>query len=102
VRHRTIPICSRLRLHPSFLVPSGIASAGGLAVTAKLKDGEIFVSGLEVGFRMMTVSIGELFLIARTFSLTVCAGITVGIFTSAFLVYSFFGAQRRSGALFSF
>jgi uncharacterized membrane protein YjjB (DUF3815 family) len=61
-----------------FLVPSGIAAAGGLAM-----DGaEGYTSGLMIGFRMLQVAIG----------------ITIGLFFSSFLIYSV-GTKKNSGGL---
>ncbi|KAH8922489.1 DUF1212-domain-containing protein [Atractiella rhizophila] len=64
-----------------FLVPSGIAAAGGLAMT-NVQGGDSYSNGLVIGFRMVQVAIG----------------ITVGLFFSSFVVYSF-GSKKR-GALF--
>jgi len=61
-----------------FLVPSGIAAAGGLAM-----DGaEGYTSGLSVAFKMLSVSIG----------------ITTGLFFSSFLIYTV-GTKKGSGGL---
>ncbi|CAD6588415.1 MAG: hypothetical protein CYPHOPRED_004382, partial [Cyphobasidiales sp. Tagirdzhanova-0007] len=56
-----------------FLVPSGIAAAGGLAMTETGNSGDSYSNGLIIGFRMVQVAIG----------------ITVGLFFSSFVVYSF-------------
>lgn len=67
-----------------FLVPSGMAMAGGLAMTYKNSDGDLYSNGLTIGFRMVEVAIG----------------ITVGLFGSALVVYSF--GRRKGAALFAF
>ncbi|CEH15056.1 PHEROMONE-REGULATED MEMBRANE PROTEIN 10 [Ceraceosorus bombacis] len=67
-----------------FLVPSGMAMAGGLAMTYKGSDGDLYSNGLTIGLRMVSVAIG----------------ITVGLFGSALVVYSF--GRRKGGALFAF
>ncbi|KAB5590698.1 Pheromone-regulated membrane protein [Ceratobasidium theobromae] len=64
----------------SFLVPSGIAAAGGLAQTYENSAGDQYSTGLALGFRMVQVAIG-------------C---TVGLFGAGVVVYSF-GARKRSG-----
>ncbi|PWN48059.1 DUF1212-domain-containing protein [Violaceomyces palustris] len=67
-----------------FLVPSGMAMAGGLAMTYKGSDGDLYSNGLTIGFRMVQVAIG----------------ITVGLFGSGLVVYSF--GRRKGAALFAF
>ncbi|KAK9895646.1 DUF1212-domain-containing protein [Cystobasidium minutum MCA 4210] len=67
-----------------FLVPSGIAAAGGLAMTQVKGRGDSYSNGLIIGFRMVQVAIG----------------ITVGLFFSSFIVYSF--GRRKQAALFAF
>lgn len=67
-----------------FLVPSGMAMAGGLAMTYKGSDGDLYSNGLSIGFRMVQVAIG----------------ITVGLFGSGLVVYSF--GRRKGAALFAF
>ncbi|KAF8606958.1 DUF1212-domain-containing protein [Ceratobasidium sp. AG-I] len=64
----------------SFLVPSGIAAAGGLAQTYEGSEGDQYSTGLALGFRMVQVAIG-------------C---TVGLFGAGVVVYSF-GSRKRSG-----
>ncbi|KAH8923808.1 DUF1212-domain-containing protein [Atractiella rhizophila] len=64
-----------------FLVPSGIAAAGGLAMT-NIRTGNSYSDGLMIGFRMVQVAIG----------------ITVGLFFSSFVVYSF--GSKKKGAIF--
>ncbi|GAA6030523.1 hypothetical protein JCM8097_006187 [Rhodosporidiobolus ruineniae] len=63
-----------------FLVPGGIAAAGGLAMSSGGSDS--YNSGLMIGFRMVQVAIG----------------ITIGLFFASFLVYSV-GTKRRGGGL---
>ncbi|KAI7947135.1 hypothetical protein MJO29_011662 [Puccinia striiformis f. sp. tritici] len=67
-----------------FLVPSGIAAAGGLAMTYHSNSGDSYSNGLIIGFRMVQVAIG----------------ITVGLFFSSFVVYSF--GRGKSTATFTF
>ncbi|KAA1096954.1 hypothetical protein PGT21_032365 [Puccinia graminis f. sp. tritici] len=67
-----------------FLVPSGIAAAGGLAMTYHSTSGDSYSNGLIIGFRMVQVAIG----------------ITVGLFFSSFVVYSF--GSGKSSATFTF
>lgn len=67
-----------------FLVPSGMAMAGGLAMTYKGSDGDLYSNGLSIGFRMIQVAIG----------------ITVGLFASGLVVYSL--GRKKGGALFAF
>ncbi|CAH7682335.1 hypothetical protein BY996DRAFT_4591786 [Phakopsora pachyrhizi] len=67
-----------------FLVPSGIAAAGGLAMTYHAGSGDSYSNGLVIGFRMVQVAIG----------------ITVGLFFSSFVVYSF--GRGKSSAAFTF
>ncbi|PLW04473.1 hypothetical protein PCANC_28410 [Puccinia coronata f. sp. avenae] len=67
-----------------FLVPSGIAAAGGLAMTYRNNSGDSYSNGLIIGFRMVQVAIG----------------ITVGLFFSSFVVYSF--GRGKSSATFTF
>ncbi|GAA5858128.1 hypothetical protein JCM8547_005663 [Rhodosporidiobolus lusitaniae] len=66
-----------------FLVPGGIAAAGGLAMSSGGSDS--YNSGLMIGFRMVQVAIG----------------ITIGLFFSSFLVYSF-GSRKGGGLGFAF
>ncbi|GAA5947730.1 hypothetical protein JCM3765_001056 [Sporobolomyces pararoseus] len=63
-----------------FLVPGGIAAAGGLAMSGGGSDS--YNSGLMIGFRMVQVAIG----------------ITIGLFFASFLVYSV-GTKKRGGGL---
>ncbi|GAA5977520.1 hypothetical protein JCM11641_000987 [Rhodosporidiobolus odoratus] len=63
-----------------FLVPGGIAAAGGLAMSSGGSDS--YNSGLMIGFRMVQVAIG----------------ITIGLFFASFLVYSV-GTKRKGGGL---
>ena len=67
-----------------FLVPSGMSAAGGLAMTYKGSDGDLYSNGLSIGFRMVSVAIG----------------ITVGLFGSGLVVYSF--GRKKGAALFAF
>jgi len=67
-----------------FLVPSGMAMAGGLAMTYRGSDGDLYSNGLTIGFRMVSVSIG----------------ITVGLLTSAMCVWTV--GKRKGSALFAF
>lgn len=67
-----------------FLVPSGIAAAGGLAQNYNEQEGDQYLNGLEIGLRMVQVAIG----------------ITVGLFSSALVVYSF--GHKKRGASFAF
>ncbi|WWD18316.1 hypothetical protein CI109_102766 [Kwoniella shandongensis] len=67
-----------------FLVPSGIAAAGGLAMTQNPHHGDSYSQGLIIGFRMVQVAIG----------------ITVGLFGSGLLVYAF--GRKKGAALFAF
>ncbi|KAF8607840.1 DUF1212-domain-containing protein [Ceratobasidium sp. AG-I] len=67
-----------------FLIPSGIAAAGGLAQNYRGSEDDQYSSGLSLGFRMVQVAIG----------------ITVGLFGSGLIVYSF--GSRKRGALFAF
>ncbi|GAA5872386.1 hypothetical protein JCM16303_004503 [Sporobolomyces ruberrimus] len=63
-----------------FLVPGGIAAAGGLAMSEGGSNS--YNSGLMIGFRMVQVAIG----------------ITIGLFFASFLVYSV-GTKKRGGGL---
>ncbi|KAG8760274.1 hypothetical protein FRC14_003572 [Serendipita sp. 396] len=67
-----------------FLVPSGIAAAGGLSENYRGQDGDQYTNGLAIGLRMVQVAIG----------------ITVGLFGSGLIVYSF--GSRKQAALFAF
>ncbi|KAG9039649.1 hypothetical protein FRB95_009230 [Tulasnella sp. JGI-2019a] len=67
-----------------FLVPSGIAATGGLSGTYSGTGRDQYSDGLLLGLRMVQVSIG----------------ITVGLFTSSLVIYSF-GRSKR-GAIFAF
>ncbi|KAG8834067.1 hypothetical protein FRC17_009630 [Serendipita sp. 399] len=67
-----------------FLVPSGIAAAGGLSENYRGQDGDQYTTGLAIGLRMVQVAIG----------------ITVGLFGSGLIVYSF--GSRKQAALFAF
>ncbi|PWN93324.1 DUF1212-domain-containing protein [Acaromyces ingoldii] len=67
-----------------FLVPSGMAMAGGLAMTYKGSDGDLYSNGLSIGLRMIQVSIG----------------ITTGLFASCLVVYAF--GRKKGAALFAF
>lgn len=69
----------------NFLVPSGMAMAGGLAMTYQGSDGDLYTNGLSLGFRMVQVSIG----------------ITTGLFVSAILVHML-GNKRSNAVLFAF
>ena len=44
-----------------FLLPSGVAAAGGLAQNYQSQSGDQFSNGLEIGMRMIEVSIGIIF-----------------------------------------
>jgi uncharacterized membrane protein YjjB (DUF3815 family) len=64
---------------------SGIAAAGGLAMTQNSGgDGDQYSQGLIIGFRMVQVAIG----------------ITVGLFGSGLFIYSF--GRKKGAALFAF
>lgn len=67
-----------------FLVPSGIAAAGGLSQNYRNQEGDEYTTGLAIGLRMIQVAIG----------------ITVGLFGSGLIVYSF--GTRKQAALFAF
>ncbi|KAG8929379.1 hypothetical protein FRC02_005683 [Tulasnella sp. 418] len=67
-----------------FLVPSGIAAAGGLARNYNGTDADQYTSSITIGIRMLQVAIGT----------------TVGLLTSSLVVYTF-GSKKRSG-LFAF
>ncbi|KZW03811.1 DUF1212-domain-containing protein [Exidia glandulosa HHB12029] len=67
-----------------FLVPSGLSAAGGLSQNYRGQDGDQYSNGLQIGVRMVQVSIG----------------ITVGLFGSGLLVYSF--GRKKSGGTFAF
>ncbi|ORY21980.1 hypothetical protein BCR39DRAFT_552470 [Naematelia encephala] len=67
-----------------FLVPSGIAAAGGLAMSGNSDHSTSYSQGLIIGFRMVQVAIG----------------ITVGLFGSGLLIYSF--GRKKGAALFAF
>jgi len=67
-----------------FLIPSGIAATGGLAQNYVGQDGDSYSAGLSIGLRMVQVGIG----------------ITVGLFGSGLVVYSF--GSRKKNALFAF
>ncbi|KAG8890577.1 hypothetical protein FRB98_007131 [Tulasnella sp. 332] len=67
-----------------FLVPSGIAATGGLSGSYSGTGRDQYSDGLLLGLRMVQVSIG----------------ITVGLFTSSLVIYSF-GRSKRS-AIFAF
>lgn len=67
-----------------FLVPSGLSAAGGLSQNYRGQDVDQFSNGLQIGVRMVQVSIG----------------ITVGLFGSGLLVYSF--GRRKSAGTFAF
>lgn len=68
-----------------FLVPNGLAMAGGLAMTYKGSDGDLYSNGLSIGLRMVQVSIG----------------ITTGLFASALIIY-LIGSKRKNAHLFAF
>ncbi|GAA5887013.1 hypothetical protein JCM6882_009415 [Rhodosporidiobolus microsporus] len=63
-----------------FLVPGGIAAAGGLAMNGGGNDS--YNSGMQIGLRMVSVAIG----------------ITIGLFFSSFIVYSI-GTKKKGGGL---
>ncbi|EIW73575.1 hypothetical protein TREMEDRAFT_25709 [Tremella mesenterica DSM 1558] len=67
-----------------FLVPSGISAAGGLAMSNNARHNASYSQGLMIGFRMVQVGIG----------------ITVGLFASGLLIYSF--GRKKGAALFAF
>ncbi|KAH7105426.1 hypothetical protein BKA62DRAFT_812904 [Auriculariales sp. MPI-PUGE-AT-0066] len=67
-----------------FLVPSGLSAAGGLANNYHGQDVDQYSNGLQIGVRMVQVAIG----------------ITVGVFGSGLLVYSF--GSRKTGGTFAF
>jgi hypothetical protein len=63
---------------------SGIAAAGGLSENYQGQDGDQYTTGLAIGLRMVQVAIG----------------ITVGLFGSGLIVYSF--GSKKHAALFAF
>ena len=63
---------------------SGLSAAGGLAQNYKGQDVDQYSNGLQIGVRMVQVAIG----------------ITVGVFGSGLLVYSF--GRRKTGGTFAF
>lgn len=75
--------CPRAELLLIF-IQSGIAAAGGLAENYRGQDGDEYSTGLAIGLRMVQVAIG----------------ITVGLFGSGLIVYSF--GSRKNAALFAF
>lgn len=68
----------------TFVHQSGIAAAGGLSDNYRGQDGDQYTTGLAIGLRMVQVAIG----------------ITVGLFGSGLIVYSF--GSRKQAALFAF
>ncbi|KAF8592655.1 DUF1212-domain-containing protein [Ramaria rubella] len=68
----------------SFLIPAGIAATGGLSQNYRGQDDDSYSAGLDIGLRMVQVAIG----------------ITVGLFGSGLVVYSF--GSRKKNALFAF
>ncbi|KAG9018949.1 hypothetical protein FRB90_007940 [Tulasnella sp. 427] len=67
-----------------FLVPSGLAAAGGLAMNYQGTNHDQYTSSIVIGVRMLSVAIGT----------------TVGLLFSSLVVYAF-GPQKKS-ALFAF
>lgn len=67
-----------------FLVPAGIAATGGLSQNYRGLDGDQYSNGLIIGLRTVQVAIG----------------ITVGLFASSLLIYSF--GRTKRGAIFAF
>lgn len=67
-----------------FLVPSAIAATGGLAQNYRGKSGNHYTSSLDLAMRMIQVAIGT----------------TMGLYTSALVVYSV--GKRKKGALWAF
>ncbi|KIO30219.1 hypothetical protein M407DRAFT_225028 [Tulasnella calospora MUT 4182] len=67
-----------------FLVPAGIAATGGLSQNYRGVDGDQYSNGLIIGLRTVQVAIG----------------ITVGLFASSLLIYSF--GRTKRGAIFAF
>ena len=67
-----------------FTLQSGIAATGGLAQNYRSQQSDSYSAGLSIGFRMVQVGIG----------------ITVGLFGSGLVVYSF--GSRKKNALFAF
>ncbi len=63
---------------------SGISAAGGLTGNYRGDDHDQYTTGLTLGFKIVQVAIG----------------ITVGLFGSGLLVYSF--GSKKTGALFAF
>lgn len=61
-----------------------MAAAGGLAMTQAANHDDSYSQGLVIAFRMITVAIG----------------ITVGLFGSGLLIYSF--GRKKGAALFAF
>lgn len=70
--------------HMSNLFQAGIAAAGGLADNYRGKTSDQYSTSITIGFRMVQVAIG----------------VTVGLFGSGLLVYSF--GHRKKNALFAF
>jgi uncharacterized membrane protein YjjB (DUF3815 family) len=88
-----------------FLVPAGIAAVGGLASNYKASGGDQYSSGLDIGLKMvqgMTFPVYDLpsQKLIGLFTLAVGIGITVGLFMSGLIVYSF--GRRKNAALFAF
>ncbi|KAG8895245.1 hypothetical protein FRB99_000687 [Tulasnella sp. 403] len=67
-----------------FLVPSGLAAAGGLAMNYQGSDEDQYTSSIIIGVRMLSVAIGT----------------TVGLLASSLVVYAF--GPKKQSALFAF
>jgi hypothetical protein len=85
-----------------FLVPASIAATGGLAQNYRGKDGDHYTSSLELALRMIQGRAHVCFKGKRALLtvLAVALGTTIGLFSSALVVYSF-GSKKR-GALWAF
>lgn len=79
-----------------FLVPSGVAAAGGLAITYA-SGSDSYSNGLTIGFRMVQVAIG--ITVGRASAMR--CDLTRAVFLSSFVVYSV-GGKRKRTSLFSF
>jgi uncharacterized membrane protein YjjB (DUF3815 family) len=94
-----------------FLVPSGMAMAGGLAMTYKGSDGDMYSNGLSIGLRMVSTKFSDEVkgdthahltnFSSSAFKVQVSIGITTGLFASALIVHMF-GSRRKNAQLFAF
>ena len=89
-----------------FLVPSGMAMAGGLAMTYKGSDGDLYSNGLSIGLRSEYWSRANILDASLTPSsydssvVTVSIGVCVGLLGAGVVVYSF--GRKKGAALFAF